>query len=173
METRWIRRTFIRMQAPEPYGLGTEYHPDGMDESALNWSQPDSCSPRADTASVSILSCDKIPDINSVKEERLVWLTVSEVSVYACLSPLLLGLWQSRNLIAEGCGKESCSPVGSQEAEHKGKSQRRRGQRPDTVCSVTPHDLLLSTGLHLLNLYHLQIMPLNYSFISILIYRWH
>jgi hypothetical protein len=45
------------------------------------------------------------PEANNLKEERFVWLTVSEVSLRGYLVPLLLGLWQDRGIMVEECGR--------------------------------------------------------------------
>jgi hypothetical protein len=45
------------------------------------------------------------PEANNLKEERFVWLTVSEVSLRDYLVPLLLDLWQDRGIMVEECGR--------------------------------------------------------------------
>jgi hypothetical protein len=42
---------------------------------------------------VAFCCCDKLRDINSLKEKDLFWITVSEVSVHGQLASLFLGLW--------------------------------------------------------------------------------
>jgi hypothetical protein len=53
----------------------------------------------------SLLATGQAPEANNLKEERFVWLTVSEVSLRGYLVPLLLGLWQDRSIMVEECGR--------------------------------------------------------------------
>jgi hypothetical protein len=53
----------------------------------------------------SLLATGQAPEANNLKEERFVWLTVSEVSLRGYLVPLLLGLWQDRGIMVEECGR--------------------------------------------------------------------
>jgi hypothetical protein len=57
------------------------------------------------------------PEANNLKEERFVWLTVSEVSLHGQVAPLLLGLWQERTSLWKGMAEESSLPHGYWKAE--------------------------------------------------------
>lgn len=51
-----------------------------------------------------MLSMHKVLDLitsTKIKEERLIWLTVSEVSVHGQSAQLLLGLWQQEHIAEE------------------------------------------------------------------------
>jgi hypothetical protein len=39
--------------------------------------------------------------LRQIRKQRLFWLTVSEVAVHGQMAPLLYGLWQGRNHMAE------------------------------------------------------------------------
>lgn len=80
------------------------------------------------------LSQDKIPDTSSLydthklKEERLIWLTVTEGSVHSsCL--------QSRSIVVKGLGTGMFSSYGRTEQEN---SAREEGTRTDIVAKVMP-----------------------------------
>lgn len=45
-----------------------------------------------------------------LKGERLFWIAISEISVHGHPAPLLLGLWQGRNIMADEWAVESCLP---------------------------------------------------------------
>jgi hypothetical protein len=97
-----------------------------------------------------------------LKEERFVWLVVSEVSTHGQLAPLFLSLRWGRGHVEE----QSCLPHGGHESKRKRKGQGTRSVFP----GHTPSDLLPPVSLHLLLFNHIPIMSSYHKSIEGLIH---
>jgi hypothetical protein len=80
--------------------------------------------------------CGSIPENIDLKEERFVWLMVSEGSVRGWLAPLIWPLVRQNIVVVGEYAEKSCSPHGNQDAERE--LERERGWR-----QVIPFNVML------------------------------